>query len=349
MEAFEPLLRSARGIGSAAPVPILAAMLHMRIVVPLDRGERTLAVLEEMPSVHNIARFPEAARRPDGDLILCDVPREAASLLIADLEELGIPRDGSIAVEKVDTEISRIGEEAEHLAPGDPSNAVVWAEVEELTSEQTDLSVSFLLFMSLATIIASVGIYLDSPILIVGAMVIGPEFGPIAAACVAAVQWRPKLALRSLLALVIGFPVGIAAAYLASLLFKWTNLTPDQFSEAGHSLSNVISSPDWFSFIVAFCAGIAGMLSLTTAKSGALTGVLISVTTIPSAANVAVAFAYQDWSSWRGSIEQLGINIGSIFLAGVLTLLVQRLVYTRRRRAHRQTRGSAGPQRPLRS
>ena len=324
-------------------------MLHLRIVAPRDRGERTLAVLEEMSSVHNIARFPEAARRPDGDLILCDVPREAASLVIADLDELGIPRDGSIAIEKIDTEISRIGEEAERKAPGDPTNAVVWEEVVELTSEQTDLSVSFLLFMSLATIIASVGIYLDSPILIVGAMVIGPEFGPIAAACVAAVQRRPSLALRSLLALAVGFPVGIGVAYLASLFFKWSGLTPDQFSEASHSLSAVISSPDWFSFIVAFCAGIAGMLSLTTAKSGALTGVLISVTTIPSAANVAVGFAYQDWSSARGSLEQLGINIGAIFLAGVLTLLAQRLVYTRRRHAHHRSRASASRQRPLRS
>jgi uncharacterized hydrophobic protein (TIGR00271 family) len=323
-------------------------MLHLRIVVPQDRGERTLAVLEETPSVHNIVRFPDAARRPDGDLILFDVPREAASIVIADLEELGVPRDGSIAIEKVDTEISQIGQKAEHLAPGDPSNAVVWEEVEELTSEQTDLSVSFVLFMVLATIIASVGIYLDSPILVVGAMVLGPEFGPIAAVCVAAVQLRPHLAVRSLVALAVGFPAGIGAAYLASVFFKWTGLTPDNFSETGHSLSSVISNPDWFSFIVAFCAGVAGMLSLTTAKSGALTGVLVSVTTIPSAANVAVAFAYQEWSSWRGSLEQLGINIGAILLAGVLTLLLQRWVFMRRRRAHRRARGSPGTPRPLR-
>ena len=51
-------------------------------------------------------------------------------------------------------------------------------------------------------------------------------------------------------------------------------------------------------FFVAFCAGVAGMLSLTTAKSGALIGVLISVTTIPAAANIAVAFVYTDWPAW---------------------------------------------------
>ena len=40
-----------------------------------------------------------------------------------------------------------------------------------------------------------------------------------------------------------------------------------------------IYQPDVLSFVVAFLAGVAGMLSLTSAKSGALVGVLISVTT----------------------------------------------------------------------
>jgi uncharacterized hydrophobic protein (TIGR00271 family) len=314
----------------------------MRIVVPPDRRGPVLAALEHSPAVFNIVHLQDAARRPDGDLVLCDLPREAASLLVSDLDRLGVPEDGSIAIESIDTEISRIGDLAERAAPGDPSNAVVWEEVEELTSEQTDLSITFLLFMVLAMIIASIGIYLNTTILIIGAMVIGPEFGPIGAACVAVVQQRPRLALRSLLALAVGFPVGIGVTFIASLLFKWTGLTPEEFSSASHSLSNVISSPDFFSFLVAFCAGVAGMLSLTTAKSGALTGVLISVTTIPSAANIAVAAAYADWPSARGSIEQLAINIGSIFVAGILTLYVQRRIFRRLRREHLRALDSRG-------
>ena len=91
---------------------------------------------------------------------------------------------------------------------------------------------------------------------------------------------------------------------------------------------------------------MAGVLSLTTAKSGALAGVLISVTTIPAAANIGVAAAYQDWSAWRGSMEQLAINIGAICVAGILTLIVQRAIFTRRRGEHRRTRelvGRGGP------
>jgi len=66
------------------------------------------------------------------------------------------------------------------------------------------------------------------------------------------------------------------------------------------------------------------MLALTSAKSGALVGVLISVTTIPAAANAAVALAYWVPSEAVGSGIQLVINLSAIVVAGTLTLLVLR-------------------------
>lgn len=309
-------------------------MLHLRILAPADRAERALELLDGTPSVCNIVVLPGAAHRPQGDVILCDVAREDVSVIISDLRELDIPTEGSIAIEDVDTEISDAAQAAEGAAHGSAADGVVWEEVEARTSEEAELSLTFLAFMALAAIIASVGIFLNTPILIVGAMVVGPEFGPIAGLCVAIVQRRRELAVRSLVPLVIGFPFAITAAWLATLVFKATSLTPEQFTSADHQLSNVIASPDWFAFIVAFCAGVAGVLSLTSAKSGALIGVLISVTTIPAAANVGVAFAYQDWPAWRGSQEQLLVNLGAILLAGVLTLSVQRWAYRRRRVRH---------------
>jgi hypothetical protein len=82
------------------------------------------------------------------------------------------------------------------------------------------------------------------------------------------------------------------------------------------------------------------MLSLSTSKSGALIGVLISVTTIPAAANIGVTAAYADWENWRGSIGQLALNMGAILLAGTTTLAIQRALYERRRRYHELGVGS---------
>ncbi len=309
-------------------------MVHLRIIVPSSRSERVVRLLEASPSVSSLAWIEGASRKPPGDLVLCDVAREDASVVIDDLRELGVPSDGSISIEEIDSQLSTAAERAERAARGSPGDAVVWEEVEARTSESTELNANFLAFMLIACLIASVGVMLGQPILIVGAMVVGPEFGPLAGLSVALVQRRPDLGLRSLAALAVGFPIGITGAFLFSLFAKWTDLVSAGFEVGERPLTAFISEPSTFSFIVAFVAGVAGVLSLTSAKSGALIGVLISVTTIPAAAAIGVAAAFGDWPNWRGAIAQLAINLGTIVIAGVATLLVQNGVYERRRRRH---------------
>ena len=319
-------------------------MLHLRIVAPPDSAERALTMLCASESVCNVIHLKGAAIRPDGDVILCDVAREDASVILGDLKELRIHETGSIAMEDVDAQLSRAADVAVEKAKGSPADAVIWEEVESKTSENVEISGSFLAFMVLAGLIAAVGIFLDSPILIVGAMVVGPEFGPVAGFCVAVVERRRTLALRSAAALGAGLPLAITTVFLATLIFKATGLTPDTFGEQDHQLASIISSPDFFSFFVACCAGAAGVLSLTTAKSGALIGVLISVTTIPAAANIGITAAYGDHDGWIGSQAQLAINVVGILAAGIAVLYFQRLLYQRRRvkHLHDEARAEAG-------
>ncbi len=102
------------------------------------------------------------------------------------------------------------------------------------------------------------------------------------------------------------------------------------FDQSDHSIANVIASPDFFAFFVAACAGAAGMLSLSTSKSGALIGVLISVTTIPAAGNFGVALAYGNADEMNGSLTQLAVNVGVIQIASLITLRIQRLAFASR-------------------
>jgi len=309
-------------------------MVHLRIVAPPDAAAKALELLEASDSVSSVIYLPGAANKPKGDVIMCDVAREDTSVILSDLRELDIPKHGSIALEVIDSELSEASTRAEQAAGGLPSDAVVWEEVEARTSEDTELSFSFVAFMVLSMLIAMAGIMLDQTILIIGAMVVGPEFGPIAGFCVAAVQRRGDLARRSVLALAVGFPVGIATTFVVALAIKQVGLTPDTFEDGARSFTAFISHPDFFSVFVAFIAGTAGVLSLTSAKSAALVGVVISVTTIPAAANVGVAAAYGDWDECAGALAQLGLNLGTIGLAGALTLYLQRMLYVRRRKRH---------------
>jgi uncharacterized hydrophobic protein (TIGR00271 family) len=307
-------------------------VIHARIVSPKDRSDRVMEVLRGSGSVCNVVLLPDAVKEPEGDLILADMAREDASVILDELKHLGVHEDGSIALDDVSALLSAGADRAEEHARGAPSDAVVWEQVESVTEEATELSAAFMIFMVVAGLIAAVGIYLNSPILIVGAMVVGPEFGPVAGLCVAIATRRRDVAVRSALPLLVGFPAAIGAVLVASLIFKATGLTPDTFNAKEHELAKIISSPDFFAFFVAACAGVAGMLSLSTAKSGALIGVLISVTTIPAAASIGVSAAYGDGPGLAGSAGQLAINLAAILAAGTVTLSIQRALFERRRR-----------------
>ncbi|WP_328950040.1 DUF389 domain-containing protein [Streptomyces sp. NBC_00184] len=302
-------------------------MLHLRLIVPADRTGEVTDLLEGTIGTAHLAVLPGVARDPVGDVVLCDVAREAGDELIGALRELGVAEYGAITVEKMDLTLSARADQAEEDAPGEGADAVLWEELTDVTHEESTFSITYVAFLSVATMLAACGVMLDNAILIVGAMAVGPEFGPLAGISTALVQRAPRLVWRSLWALVGGF----AAAMVLTAGFAWLmdafGLFNESMIEAPRPNTAFVWQPDWMSFVVALLAGVAGTLSLTSAKSGALIGVAISVTTVPAAANAAVAFSYNDFNQMTGSIQQLLANLGGIVLAGTLTLLVQKALW----------------------
>lgn len=299
-------------------------MMHLRVISPAEETEAVLTALQATRSIANIVVHRGAAVEPKGDVVIADVPREAANDIIDALKLLGIHHTGSIALDAVGVTLSEDGERAELAAPGDGGDAVIWDEIEQRTGDESRQTGTYLVFLSIATIIAGVGVLLDQPILIVGAMVVGPEFGPLAALAVGVVRRRPAIIGRSSLALIVGFVVAIAITVGSTLGLDAAGLIDRQMLLDPRPLTDFIWRPDALSWVVGFLAGVAGILSLTSAKSGALVGVLISVTTVPAAANVAVAIAYGVAEEAWGSALQLAVNLGAILTAGILTLAFQR-------------------------
>ncbi|MFC8346103.1 DUF389 domain-containing protein [Streptomyces sp. NPDC057280] len=304
-------------------------MLHLRLITPSDTTDDVVRLIEKTVGTTHLVVVPGAARNPVGDVVMCDVAREAGDELISSLQELGLDRTGSIAVENIDLSVSKRADKAEKEAPGEGADAVLWDHLTDATHEESTLSVTYLAFITLATMIAACGVVLDNAILIVGAMAVGPEFGPLAAFSTAIVQRHPRLALRSLIALLVGFAVAMVVTVGFSFFMDAVHLFSDEQLDAPRPNTNFIYRPDWFSFVVAVLAGCAGTLSLTSAKSGALVGVAISVTTVPAAANAAVAFSYSEYKQAWGSTEQLLLNLLGIVLAGTLTLLLQKWLWRR--------------------
>jgi uncharacterized hydrophobic protein (TIGR00271 family) len=304
-------------------------MLHLRIALPPALSSPVLRVLRDNPAVSSLSHLPDALIQPEGDLVFADVAREAANEVIDRLRALGVHRDGTIQVEPVRTWMSQAGFEAERRTPGSSADSVVWAEVTQRAYEESELNWTYLSFMTLATLLAGIAIVLDSQILVIGAMVLGPEFTAVAALGLALVRRRSALLWFAARTQVIGFGVAIALTTVAALAARgpgWVTIGQVTGPRPG---TQFIYSPDKWSFIVAMIAAAAGVLSLTSAKVGGLSGVFISVTTVPAAGNVALGLAFGVPEEIWGSGLQLVVNIAGMAAAGWATLAFQQAVWTR--------------------
>jgi uncharacterized hydrophobic protein (TIGR00271 family) len=304
-------------------------VLHLRLIVPSHRSDEVVARLCEDPAVALVTRQRGAALRPPGDLVTADVAREAADRVITVLRGLDVHRDGSITLESVDMALSDAAMRAEAAAPGDPSDALVWEEIEARARRDATPTPSYLVFMVVAALIAACGILTDSPVLIVGAMVVGPDFGPVAAVCVALAKPRRARVVRAVRTLGTGLGVAVVGALALTVVLRAFGAVDASYELESRGLTSFISHPDSFAVIVALAAGVVGMLTLTEQRSGALVGVLVSVTTIPAAANIGVAAALGNGAEVLGSAAQLAVNVSCLVLAGTLTLVTQRAIWAR--------------------
>ncbi|MFI6604477.1 DUF389 domain-containing protein [Nonomuraea sp. NPDC050536] len=300
------------------------SMIHVRAVSPPDLTDQVVEILEGDTCVVNLVVQPGIVRSPDGDSITCDVHRAGANRLLRGLRDIHLDRRGSIIVEPVDTALSEGTSDTGRFA--DPP---VWELVEARIRAEGTYAPSFYLYLVVAGLIGAVGIVTNSQILIVAAMVVGPEYGAIASIALGIDRGHRGRIKQGVFALVSGFTLAIVSTFLFSLLIRAFGFQSKAFEAGLRPVSNLIDTPNFFSFAVAGLAGIIGIVSLTEAKTSALLGVFISVTTIPAAADIGVSAAFGNGSEVRGSFIQLLVNIVVLVLVGVLTLRIQRAIWCR--------------------
>ena len=303
-------------------------MLHVRVVSPAGRTGQLAEALATLPGVQNLV-VQAGARRPEGDAVVFDVRDGAANPVFATLRELGLDRDGLIAVQRVDavldhtdTPVKRTRYMAREIAP-------VWEMVEATIRAGGVYAPSFYVLLTIAGLIGAVGILTNSQILIVGAMVVGPEYNAIIAVALGITK-RDRAAVRSgLLALLWGFLAAVVMTLAFGLVIKALGATPAEYLVGVRPVADLINTPNLFSVVVAVLAGIVGVVSLTEFRANALIGVFISVTTIPAAASIGVSVAYGSWPEARGSLFQLLLNVVLLIVVGAAGLRAQRAIWRR--------------------
>ena len=296
---------------------------------------RLVETLGADSGVLNLVVLEGAARRPDGDTVQFDLRHGSANPVFRQLRSLGLDERGSIMVDTVDAVLTDA--EPSALRPGARHGEIapVWEMVEAGIRAGGVYAPSFFVLLIIAGLIACVGILTNSQILVVGAMVVGPEYNAIIAVALGIERWRLNLVRRGLAALLCGFLMAIAAAVLFGVAIRWSGHTPQAYKLGVRPVARLIDKPNLFSVVVAVLAAIVGVVSLTESRANALTGVFISVTTIPAAAALGLSLAYQNWNRAWGSALQLLLNVGLLILVGAAALHVQRRIWRPRSRPGR--------------
>lgn len=266
-------------------------------------------------------------------LVTADLVDDAVDQAVETIKRRGLPPD-DVALVRLESIGPAVAQR--------PLSSVLWADLLSQAGANARPLARYLVFMATAGVIAAFGVIYANTTLVVGAMAISPDVLPICAAATALVLRRWNLAGRAFATLLIGLGcaclVGAVMTFaLHQLQLGPTKLLPGE-TEFLAGLSTVnISTP-----IVAFAAGVAGILALETRASSAV-GVAISVTTIPASAYLGVAAGVGDESKALGALAVLGVNIAMLLVGGSLTLIAQRALARSEGRKPTPELTSAGP------
>jgi uncharacterized hydrophobic protein (TIGR00271 family) len=303
-------------------------MLHVRVASPPHVTGRLVDALAADAGVLNLVVLPGTGR-PDGDAVAFDLRTGSANAVFQQLRDLRLDGSGAVVVERVDAPLSDPGRPSGWRGVFHAEVAPVWEMVEAGIRADARYPPSFFALLVIAGLIACVGVLTNSQILVVGAMVVGPEYQAIIAVALGLERRRAALARRGSLALLGGFVLAVAASVVFGVVIRWSGHTPQAFLHGVRPVSSLIDEPNLFSVIVAVLAAVVGVVSLTESRANALTGVFISVTTIPAAGALGLSMAYQDWRRAQGSAVQLLLNVGLLIVVGAAALRAQRLIWRR--------------------
>jgi len=292
----------------------------LRLIVPPAVTEELVAGLRDLEECSSIVVSEGAAVHPPGDLVRCEVSRDAVDGIVEDAARLGV------TVWLQESEALTVNRE-----PRRRSDVVVWAQVADVLSRSGHLSVQFLLLITIAGGIATVGIIQNQFLLVVAAMALSPDYFPLITGCLGLVRGEPRAVLRSMGTLALGFGLAAVGGWAITSALRQVGAVGD-IPAGQNSVSLFVARPTTLSVVVACLAGVAGALAVTASDNRTLVGVFVSITTIPAAAGVGVGLAVGNAGDVYGSAAQLAVNLACLYLVGAATLWVRRRIWQRQRR-----------------
>ncbi|WP_416839755.1 TIGR00341 family protein [Haloferax sp. DFSO52] len=247
------------------------------------------------------------------------------------------------AVDRVREMLSETGFEEEHLVIGNAESANTphydvlverfvegGAEAERVSNEEIQTKAhglnpqpaTYYTMTILSALVATAGLLLDSPALVVGSMVIAPQVGAALTGSVGAVLDNRTMFTDGLRSTVLGLTLAIVAAAALGWGLKSAQFVPSALNVTTVQQIASRTSPGLLTVLVALCAGAAGGIGLATELPVSIVGVAVAAATVPAAAAVGIGLAWGIPTVTVGAFVLLAVNVAGIVFSGALSLWV---------------------------
>ena len=295
-------------------------MRLVQLTVPTGKRKTIFETLDERGIDYVVT--DENSSREYTAVVYFPLPDAAVEPILDELQDVGIDEDAYTVVVDAETVVSRRFQALrDEYEDGDVESDRISRQ--ELQAEAEDLTPTFPVYAVMtiiSAIVATAGLLLDSPAVVVGSMVIAPLIGPALGASVGTVIDDEELFVESVTFQIIGVVLAIGAAAVFAVLVRMTNIVPPDLVLSSVGEISERLAPDLLSLAIALGAGVAGVVSIATGTSVALVGVMIAAALIPPAGVAGITLAWGQPSAAIGATVLVLVNLLSVNLAGLLTL-----------------------------
>ncbi|MDG5821486.1 TIGR00341 family protein [Natronococcus sp. A-GB7] len=291
-------------------------MRLLQVLVPDEKRDDALRALDEEKL--DYVRTSECSDEVEAELVTLPVPTQAVEHVLTSLREVGI-EDEFIVVSSIETaRTPGIEDLEERFVNGrEEDDSIARDEIRTKALNMTPGRVTYYAMTLLSAVVATAGLLLDSPAIVVGSMVIAPQISAALTGTVGLVLDDRRMFFDGVTSLVIGLGVAMVGAFAFAWLVRAGGLVPGiiDITAIGQVQNRI--SPGLLALVVGVCAGAAGAFGLATAIPVSLVGVMIAVALIPAAAAVGIGVAWGDTGVALGAFVLVAINATSILLSGL--------------------------------
>lgn len=289
-------------------------MRLVEILVPKPKRDPVEDVLEAENVEYTVVE--EAGREEPSVVITFPLPMPAVESMLDELRKTGIEEDSYTVILKAETVVSDRYDDLEQRY-AQSTDRISREEMQARAKDLTPRYSTYLVMMVLSMFVATAGLLLDSPAVVVGSMVIAPLIGPALGASVGTVIDDRPLFRRAIKQQAIGLGIGVLTATVFAFFVRQAGLVPPVIDLFEISEIEGRLTPDLLSLVIAIGAGVAGAWTLTAGSSVALVGVMMAVAVVPPLGVVGIGIAW--------GLPQVAIAAGILVLVNMFTINVASL------------------------